>query len=158
MKQKNSSSKAFEVPSFEVPSVEIHPSVEIASYEFLSFEVPSVETHPSVEIASVEIRPSVEIASVKIRPSVEIRPSVAGRPTNVHRTRGFFKGTFASFSRPSSHYPAIWEPHVDGIFNVDGDDHCGFRVVEKCLGLPDKDGWKSVRERMVEEFMANQDS
>ncbi|KAK9163239.1 hypothetical protein Syun_004141 [Stephania yunnanensis] len=103
-------------------------------FEITSFKFPSVEIASS-EVPSVEIYPTVEIP-----PSIDIHPLVAGRPTNVHSTRSFFKGTSTFSSRPSSHYLVIWEPNVDGILNIKGDSHHEFLVVEKCLGLPNKDG------------------
>ncbi|KAK9145364.1 hypothetical protein Sjap_005267 [Stephania japonica] len=83
------------------------------------------------------------------------RPSVEVRLTKFHRTHGFFKDTSVTTSK-SSHYLSIWNTHVDGIFNVDGEGHCGFRVVANSLGLCDMDGWRHVRDWMVEELSTNQ--
>ncbi|KAK9145317.1 hypothetical protein Sjap_005220 [Stephania japonica] len=97
---------------------------------------------------------SSSTALISIIPSLQTHPSVEIRPIKVHRTRGFFKDSFVAASK-SSHYPTIWNTHVDGIFNVDGDGQCRFWVVAKSLGLFDMDEWRHVRERMAAELTMN---
>ncbi|KAK9109834.1 hypothetical protein Sjap_017894 [Stephania japonica] len=87
-------------------------------------------------------------------PSLQTRPSVEIRSTKVHRTHGFFKDSSVTTSK-SFHYSTIWNTHVDGIFNIDGDGHCRLWVVAKSLGLFDMDGRRHVRERMAEELKTN---